>query len=115
MTFTGWLLIVVGAWAFAQGVAWLISGRNVGLRLGRPIRRGTDISARAPAIYFRAIGTFGICMGLLIALFGTVQLRGSSDWPLAAVAVILLIGAAVAMLWAWVLADRNKLFPWSKR
>ena len=114
MTFTPWLLIVVGAWSFVQGVAWLISGRNISLTLRRPSRRGSDAVAHAPSIYFRAIGTLGICMGLLVALLGAMELRGSSDWLLIPVAVILVVGAAVAAIWALVLADRNKLFPWSK-
>jgi predicted membrane protein len=103
-------LVAAGAWL-------LITGRNLPGILGRGLTQGDNLRMkRAPAIFFRALGTFVIGAGLSafwIALF--VGVTSTVELIIAAMLGFFFVGLDIAALvWLLVVADKNKLFRWDK-
>lgn len=113
------LAVVLGAIGLGGGLWPLFTGRNYPGFLGRGFTAGDNLRLkRAPAIYFRAVGTTIASAGLaMLALAHLMLLPSEASAPDANVALLLLsLGLVVvvaSVAWLFVLAYRYKLFRWN--
>ena len=117
----GVTFLIVGSAAFITGGRMALTGRNVTGLFGRGLTKADDLKLqRAPASYFRALGSLLFSLGLLVLWVGMFFLTVGQELDDTYLAVMLGLAAlfVVALLasaaWITVLARRNKLFRWNK-
>ena len=114
------LVLLIGGLVGLLGGAWpLLTGRNFPGMLGRGFTKRDDLRLkRAPAIYFRAMGSTIATAGLLTLFLGAVIWLSAA--PVAAdltlvtmVGVLAAISFAGSLAWLLVVTHRHKLFRWN--
>jgi hypothetical protein len=116
----GVLLLLVGNLAFITGGRMALTGSMTGW-LGRGSIKSDNLRLQqAPAVYFRAMGSMLLSLGLLVVWLAVVFLSIAREpsraflaevFPLAGLFVAALIASAI---WFSVVAARHKLFRWNK-
>jgi hypothetical protein len=103
-------ILAVAGLAFASlSATWLVTGTNYLGVLGQG-RTGLRLK-RAPAVYFRALGAFGVSFGLIIVyagVLGAFQLGSASP----GIVITLLAWFFASMAWLSFLSYRYRLFRW---
>ena len=96
-------LMVLGVILILLSLHPLITEQNYGGRL-----------RRAPGMYFRAVGSLGAALGLLIVWLGLV-LDFADKLPFAVILIgglVIMIGEVGIVAWMMVLLKRYRLFRW---
>jgi hypothetical protein len=116
-----WPFIVLGLLMVAYAGRLLITGRNFSGFLGRGLTESDELRMkRAPAAFFRAVGTVAGLAGLLLIFFGVLfaSVPNQPDRRLGALALAVLgffmIAMVVSLVWLLLLAGRYRLFRWDK-
>lgn len=117
----GLVFLIVGNLAFITGGRQVLTGKNLNGLLGRGFTRSDDLRMqRAPAVYFRAMGSMILSLGLLVVWVGIAFLT-TPDEPSSAYLVTifgiagLLLGFLIASTgWLTVVAAKHRLFRWDK-
>ncbi len=117
----GLVFLVAGNLAFGVGCRMALTGKNMSGLLGRGFTASDNLRLnRAPAVYFRAVGSMVLSLGLLAVWIGIVFLTipKEADYAylgtvlsLAGLLLVALLGSAA---WITVVATRYKLFRWNK-
>jgi hypothetical protein len=121
MAVFAWPFLVLGLLMAAYGGRLLLTGRNFSGFLGRGITRSDELRMkRAPAAFFRAVGTVAGLAGLLLIFFGALFaiVPNQPDRRLGALVLAVLgffmIAMVVSLVWLLLLAGRHRLFRWNK-
>ena len=116
-----WPLLGIGLLSLVLGGRLLWTGRNFGGILGRGFTRSDELRMkRAPAVYFRALGTMASIPAVMLLFFGVVLVLVPTqpDSRLVAlvfgVAGVLLIAEVLSVVWLLLISSRYKLFRWDK-
>ncbi|GAC1691496.1 MAG: hypothetical protein PVS2B1_14350 [Candidatus Dormibacteraceae bacterium] len=113
-------LVVVGVALAAFGGWLLVTGRTLPGLLGRGLTQGDNLRLqRAPAVYFRAMGTF-ICAIALVDFYVAVLMGLSRNSTVIEMVIAAFLGGAVfvaflaSAAWMFVVAYKYKLVRWNK-
>jgi hypothetical protein len=114
------VFVAVGMLLVVIGMPLIASGRNFSGRLGRGFTVDDNRRLeRAPASYFRAMGSMALSLGLLLVFLGAVswipaQAGQKVSGQLQVVAALLVAAVLLSVIWFVVLSSRYKLFRWNK-
>jgi hypothetical protein len=113
--------LAIGLATVGLGARIALKGRNVTGLLGRGLSKADDLKLeRAPAVYFRAMGSMILSLGLLVLWVGVFFLTVAQEPDDTYLAVLVCLAAlfVVALIastaWITVLARRYKLFRWNQ-
>lgn len=111
---------MVGLFTAGAGGRMAMTGRNLPGWMGRVRKRDELRIQRAPAAYFRAIGSMALSFGLFVALAGFVFLTIPQEPSATYIAAMLgfaglfVGGLILSVVWLFVVSSRYKLFRWDK-
>lgn len=113
--------LAIGLATVGLGGRMALSGKNVTGLLGRGLSKSDDIKLlRAPTVYFRAMGSMLLSLGLLVVWIGVFFLTVAEQPDdtffafMVSLAALLLVALIASAAWITVLAARYKLFRWNK-
>ena len=116
----GLVFVLGGLLVGGLGARPFWTGKNYGGLLGRGWTKDDNLRlARAPAIYFRAVGAAVVFVGVGIVCIGVLSLL-PADAPAPVLTVVAIFGAVavlgilVSLAAVLVLSSRYKLFRWDK-
>jgi hypothetical protein len=119
--FFGGAFLIVGNLAFIAGGRMVLTGRNMSGLLGRGLTKSDDLKlGRAPAVYFRAMGSMFLSLGLLILWLGIVfltiprQATGAFIVLIFSLAGLIVAALVGSLIWLTAVAARYRLFRWDK-
>jgi formate hydrogenlyase subunit 3/multisubunit Na+/H+ antiporter MnhD subunit len=114
------VFLAAGVLLMAIGSPLIATGRNFRGLLGRGFSADDNRRLeRAPASYFRAMGSMALSLGLLLLFLGAgswipAQAGGPVSGLLQVFAVLLFVGVLGSVIWFLVLSARYRLFRWNK-
>jgi hypothetical protein len=117
----GGAFLLVGLFAAVVGGRVALTGRNMTGLLGRGFTKSDDLRMqRAPAVYFRAMGSLILSLGLLAVWVGAGFLTIGQEPSIAYLTTMLILAGLLvtaliaSAVWITILAAQHKLFRWNK-